>query len=419
MTMTTGEEPWLTVIGIGDDGTDGLAPSVRALIDGAELLVGGERHQAMVADSAAVRLTWEGGVHHAAESIRAWRGRRVVVLATGDPMWFGGGANLSRWFSPAEMRVIPHPGAFSLAAARMLWPLADVVCLSAHGKPLGEVVRSLMPGLRLLVLSRDGETPAAAARLLTEHAYGSSEITVLEHLGGAAERRVDGIAATWDHPPCADLNTLAIVCRADAGCRALPWTAGLADDVYETDGQLTKRETRAITVAALTPLPGQVLWDIGAGSGSIAIEWLRAATPIRIAGGSEARAFAIERNAERCRMIQANAARLGTPQLAVVHGSAPEMLADLPPPDRIFVGGGVTLAGMLEVCWDALNQGGRLVANAVSLEAVARLLDFQADHGGTLTRLAVSRAEPVGGLTAFRPLMEVIQLTATKTASEP
>jgi len=270
--------------------------------------------------------------------------------------------------------------------------------------------------VRLLVLSRDGEAPAAAARLLTEQGYGASEITVFEHLGGTAERRLGGTAAAWNHPRPADLNTMAILCRPGAGWRALPPLPGLPDDAFVSDGQLTKRETRAITPAALAPLPGQVLWDGGAGSGSIAIEWLRAVRPVRVAGGGEARAFAIERNADRCRMIEANAARLGTPQLAIVEGAAPEMLAELPPPDSVFVGGGVTLAGLLEVCWEALPEGGRLVANAVSLEAAARLLEFRADNGGTLTRLAVARAEPVGGLTAFRPLMEVTQYVAVKGA---
>lgn len=413
--MTT---PWLTVIGIGDDGLAGLTPAALALIADAELLVGGDRHQAMVTETRAERLTWEGGVHYAAEVIGRWRGRRVVVLATGDPMWFGGGANLARYFSGDEMRVFPYPGAFSLAAARMLWPLADVETLTVHGRPLESLGLSLQPGVRLLVLSRDGETPALAAALLTQQGYGPSPISVLEHLGGVLERRIDGVAERWDHPRCAELNTLAIECRAAPGAPVLPRLPGLPDHAFENDGQLSKREVRAATLAALAPLPGQVLWDVGAGSGSIAIEWLRCVPKMRLADGRQATAFAVERSRERCATIARNAASLGVPHLAVVEGSAPEILAGLTPPDAVFVGGGIALAGMLEVCWDALPVGGRLVANGVTIEATSRLFAFSQAYGGTLTRIAIARAEPVGGLTAFRAAMEVTQYAGIKQAED-
>jgi len=407
--------PWLTVVGIGDDGLEGLAPAVRALIATAELLVGGERHQAMVPDSAAVRLTWQEGVHRAAEAIAQWRGRRVVVLATGDPMWFGGGANLARHFGADEMTVIPHPGAYSLAAARMLWPLADVACVTVHGRPLEILNLSIQPGARLLVLSRDGQTPAQAAALLVARGFGPSAITVLEHLGGPRERRLDGIAESWVDPPVAGLNTLAIECRPGPQPRLLPPVPGLPDDVFESDGQLTKREVRAVTLSALAPLPGQTLWDVGAGSGSIAIEWLRSVPRLRLAGGAEATAVAVERDAGRCAAIARNAAALGVPQLRIVHGEAPDALAGLPgPPDVIFLGGGGARPGLLDRCWDLLAPGGRLVANVVTLDAAARLIEFRKRHGGELTRLAVARAEPVGRLSAFRALMEVTQYVAVK-----
>ncbi len=407
--------PWLTVIGIGDDGLDGLAPAIRALIGTAELLVGGDRHQAMVTATSAERLTWEGGVHRAAEQVARWRGRRVVVLATGDPMWFGGGANLARAFGPDEMTVIPHPGAYSLAATRMLWPLADVVCATVHGRPIEGLNLFIHPGARLLVLSRDGDTPAQAAALLTQRGFGPSPVTVLEHLGGPNERRLDGIAEDWAHPRCADLNTLAIECRPGPRPRLLPPVPGLPDTCFESDGQLTKREVRAATIAALAPLPGQTLWDVGAGSGSIAIEWLRSAPRYRIARGAEATAVAIERDPGRCAAIAHNAAALGVPQLHIVHGEAPDALAGLSaPPDSIFLGGGAARPGLLERCWDLLAPGGRLVANVVTLDATARLIDFRKHHGGELTRLAISRAEPVGRLTAFRTLREVTQYAAIK-----
>ena len=407
--------PWITVVGIGDDGLDGLAPSVRALIGTAELLVGGERHQAMIAETPAERLTWEGGVHHAAEVIARWRGHRVVVLATGDPMWFGGGANLARIFGADEMTVLPHPGAFSLAAARMLWPLADVECISVHGRPFETLNLYIQPGARLLVLSRDGNTPARAAALLIERGFGPSVISVLEHLGGSAGRRLDGIAETWAHPRTADLNTLAIECRPGPRPRLLPRVPGLPDELFESDGQLTKREVRAVTIAALAPQPGEMLWDVGAGSGSIAIEWLRAIPCWRRAGGDEARAVAIERDAGRCATIARNAAALGVPQLRIVEGTAPEIFDAIETaPDVIFAGGGAARTGLLERCWDVLPSGGRLVANAVSLEAGARLLDFRRRHGGELARMAVARAAPVGRLTGLRALMEVTQYAGAK-----
>lgn len=409
-------QPWLTVVGIGDDGLAGLTPAVRTLIATAELLVGGARHQAMIPDCAAERLTWDDGIHRAVEAVARWRGRRVVVLATGEPLWFGGGANLARHFDAAEMMVIPHPGAFSLAAARMLWPLADVACVTVHSRPLATLNLHLHPGTRLLVLSRDGETPAQVAALLAARGFGPSVLTVLEHLGGTAERRFAGTAEEWSHPRTADLNTLAIECRAGPRPVILPRTAGLPDAMFENDGQLTKREVRAVTIAALAPLPGQVLWDVGAGCGSVAIEWLRAAMPaFRIAGGAEAQAFAIERDPGRCAAIARNAATLGVPQLHVVPGEAPGVLDALePPPDTVFIGGGAARPGLLDRCWDRLPSGGRLVANTVSLEACARLLDFRRRHDGELVRIAISRAAPIGRLTSLRALMEVTQYSGVK-----
>lgn len=406
--------PWLTVVGIGDDGLAGIGAGARTLIETAELLVGGERHQAMVPATGAERLTWAGGVHKAVGEIEKWRGRRVVVLATGDPMWFGGGANLARHFGPEDMTVISHPGAFSLAAARMLWPIADVVTVNVHSRPLEALGLHLQPGARLIALSRDGETPAQVAAYLVERGFGLSTLSVLEHLGGPHERRIEGVAERWSVPRTADLNTIAIECRPGPYARVLPPVPGLADELFESDGKITKREVRAQTIAALAPLPGQVLWDVGAGSGSVAIEWLRTAPAYRIPGRGEARAFAVEQDEGRCARIARNAAALGVPKLAIVRGSAPAALAALPAPDTVFVGGGLTGEGLLEACFDALSAGGRLVANAVTLEGTARLVAFRAAVGGTLTRLAVARAEPVGGLTAFRPAMEVTQLSATK-----
>jgi len=406
---------WITVIGVGDDGLAGLAPSARALIDTAELLVGGDRHQRMVAETSATRLTWANGLDAAMEEMERWRGRRVVVLATGDPMYYGAGANLRRRFDADDMVVLPFPGAFSFAAARLLWSLADVERVTIHGRPLEVLNLAIQPDTRVIALSRDGDTPAQAARLLTERGFGPSAITVLENMGGPKERRIDGVAERWDHPRCADLNTLAIECRAGPDARVLPPVPGLPDDLFENDGQLTKREVRTMTVAALAPLPGQVLWDIGAGSGSVAIEWLRAAPGHRNADGHAARAIAVEQDAGRAAMAARNAAALGVPQLTIVQEEAPDVLADLEPaPDTVFVGGGISREGLLEACWRRLSPGGRMVANAVTVEGESRLAAFRAANGGDLTRIAISHAEPVGRLTAFRSAMDVTQYTGMK-----
>ena len=349
------------------------------------------------------------------DAIAGWRGRTVVVLASGDPMWFGIGATLARRFPAAEMRVIPVAGAFSLAAAAMGWALAEVETLSVHGRPLDRLNLHLHPGARLLVLSRDGETPGEVAALLRARGYGASEITVLEHLGGPSERRIEGIAESWDAPRSADLNTLAVVCRAGREATVVPRGPGLADDLFVHDGQLTKREVRALTVAALAPLPGQVLWDVGAGAGSVAIEWLRLVPPSVPAGGRAARAIAIERDAGRCAAIAGNAATLGVPELEVVHGAAPEALEGLPSPDTVFVGGGVTCPGPARgVLAGAAAAAAGWSPTPSASRACRGSPPSATETGGELTRLAVSRAEAVGGFTGFRPLLEVVQYQGVK-----
>ena len=306
-------KPWITILGIGDDGLAGISAAARAAVATAELLVGGDRHQAMVQETPAERLTWAEGLPKTMDVIEGWRGRRVVVLATGDPMWYGGGANLGRRFDPADMTVIPVPGAFSLAASRMVWSLADTQTLTVHGRPLDSLNLAIAPNMRLLVLSQHGHTPAQVAALLVDRGFGPSAISVLEHLGGPNERRIDGFAETWSHSSCADLNTLAIECRPGPAAQIYPQAPGLPDEVFESDGQLTKREARAVTIAALAPLPGQTMWDVGAGSGSVAIEWLRSTPGNRPAGRGSARAVAFERDAARCAVIARNAAMLGGP----------------------------------------------------------------------------------------------------------
>jgi precorrin-6Y C5,15-methyltransferase (decarboxylating) len=397
---------WLAVVGIGEDGLDGLSASARAVVQAGEVLVGGARHLALLPDHPAERLCWRRPLEATLEDLAARRGRRVVVLASGDPMWFGVGELLARHFGPRSMRVLPAPSTFSLVCARLGWPLSETECLSVHARPLAVLHRHLYPGARLIALSHDGDTPNRVAALLSGRGFGPSRIWTFEHLGGPAERQRDGVAERWQAIELAPLNALAVECIAGADATVWPLLPGLPDDTFQADGMLTKREIRAATIAQLAPLPGQCLWDVGAGSGAIAIEWLRAAR--------RGRALAIEREPARCAMITNNAERLGTPELEVICGAAPGQLTGLPPPDAVFIGGGISTPGVMEASWTALGPGGRLVANVVTAEGERVLLEWQARHGGELTRLAIARLAPVGPHHGWRPLMPVTQLTLTK-----
>jgi precorrin-6Y C5,15-methyltransferase (decarboxylating) len=401
---------WLAVVGIGEEGLAGLAPAARTLVETAEILVGGARHLGMVPEGAAERHLWESPLRRSIERIEGYRGRRVVVLASGDPMWYGVGVTLARHFAREEMTILPCLGAFSLAAARLGWPLADCALLTLHGRPLDLLRLHLAPNRRLLVLSDDGATPQAAAALLTRLGWGGSTLQVFAHLGGGSEEVFAAEARHWGDRRVPDLNTIALLCRPASGARILSRLPGLPDDAFEHDGQLTKREARAMTLAALAPLPGETLWDVGAGCGSIAIEWLRA--------GEGCRAVAVERDPGRAAVIARNAAALGVPGLRIVIGAAPAALSGLPAPDAVFVGGGIGGGELLPAVWERLCDGGRLVANAVTAEGEARLLDWHASRGGTLTRLAASRAEKAGAHHLWRPLATVTQLAATKPPAQ-
>lgn len=400
--------PWLSVVGVGEDGLRGVSPAARALVDTAEVLIGGERHLAMVPDGhPARRMCWLSPLKDTISAIRQLEGQKVCVLATGDPMSFGIGVTLARAFGADALTIHPVPGAFSLAAARLAWPLEDVTRLTLHGRPLDRLRLCLYPGARLLILSEDGATPLNVARLLSETGFGESTLTVLEHLGGTDEalhRLTAQDATSREHLTFRDLNVMAVDCIAGPGAIFHPRGGGLPDDAFLHDGQLTKREVRAATLSALAPFPGALLWDIGSGNGSVAIEWMRL-------GGA---AIGIEPNAERRDRAARNAGLLGVPDLRLIDGRAPDVLSGLAPPDAVFVGGGAGTAGVLEAAYDALPAGGRLVANAVTVESEARLVAFHQLHGGSLTRLAVSRLEPVGPHHGWRPLMPVTQYALTK-----
>ena len=397
---------WLSIVGLGEDGLEGLNPAARALVDGAEVLVGGARHLELAGGNAAERLTWESPLKKTVERLEGLKGRRVCVLASGDPMAYGIGVTLLRRFGADAARVIPGLSAFSLACARLGWPLAETVQLTLHGRPLELLNAHLVPGQRLLILSEDATTPARVADLLSRAGFGPSRLHVLCHMGGPREHVVSVFASDGIGEDVDDLNTIGVELVAEPGTRVLARSPGLPDEAFEHDGQMTKREVRAMTLAALAPVPGARLWDVGSGCGSVAIEWMRAA--------DRACAIAIERNAGRRAMTAHNALALGTPNLRVVAGSAPDALDGLEPPDAVFVGGGVAGEGVVAACWAALPSGGRLVANAVTLESEQALYHHQQTLGGELVRIAVSRAEPVGGLTGWRPMMPVTQWRTVK-----
>jgi precorrin-6Y C5,15-methyltransferase (decarboxylating) len=397
--------PWLTVVGIGEDGFKGLGKNARHALLNASRIIGGQRQLDLLPVCIrGERQLWPSPF--TLEAVLARRGDPVCVLASGDPMFYGVGASLARQLPAAEMLTFPAPSSCSLAAARMGWPLQDVITLSVVARPVAALNAHLSSGVRLLVLSNDGRSPAAIAALLRERGFGPSRLTVLEHLGGEAERRVDITASDWNDPQIADLNLIAIECIAEPNTLRLSRLAGLPDSAFRHDGQLTKRDVRAVTLARLAPIPGELLWDVGAGSGSIGIEWMRAHPGCR--------ALAIEADAGRQALIEHNRDALGVPGLQLVRGSAPQALAELERPDAIFIGGGVTLEGVLDTCWAGLKPGGRLIANAVTLQSEMTLMAWREQHGGELTRIHIAQAQPLGAFDTWRQALPITLLDVMK-----
>jgi len=403
----------LAVVGIGADGWAGLTPTATEVIGRAGVVIGGQRQLDLLPDFiAAERVAWPSPLRPAVrELIDRYRQRGLVVLASGDPMFFGIGRALVEEVGPQSLRILPHPSSVSVACARLGWMLEDIEVVSLVGRPLASLSLSLHHGRRLVVLSNDATTPGSAAKLLTDNGFGRSAMTVLGQLGSSGESRRSGQAQSWqaDHSDLGDpLNVIGVECLLGSGVARRGLVPGLADTAYEDDGQLTKREVRAVTISSLAPAPGELLWDIGAGAGSIAIEWMRAHRTCR--------AIAVEIDDQRAARIGRNAEALGVPGLRTVVGRAPTVLAEFPTPDAIFIGGGLTAEGMLDTVWAALRPGGRLVANTVTLESEAVLVQWYARHGGELIRIATSRAKAVGAFTGWQPAMAVTQWSVTKAA---
>ena len=395
---------WLDIVGIGEDGLSGIGTLAKEIINSADVLFGGERHLALVGKEG---LVWKTPLEDSFIELDRLQDKRVAIIATGDPMWFGIGATLSRRYGPDAIRIIPSPSAFSLVAARLGWPMHKIDCLTVHGRDLDRVKAFLLPSNKIIVLANDGKSPNQIANLLKDAGFGESLITVFSHIGGADEKRFESTAINWTHEIVPELNTIAIECLPDKGSIPKARVPGLPDNVFENDGQLTKREIRAITVSSLAPMPGQMLWDIGAGCGSISIEWLR--------GTQNARAIAIENNMDRLGMINRNALALGVPELKVIFGEALTEIIGLPSPDAVFIGGGLTSDGLLEYCWQNLRSGGRLVANSVTFEGEILLFDIHKKLGGDLNKIEISRAQSIGDYTGWYPHKAITQLKLIKT----
>ena len=398
---------WLSIIGIGEDGLAGLSPIAVSCLDKAQIIFGGERHLSMLPhDDNREKISWKSPFQDSITEIISHRGQAVCILASGDPLCYGVGTTILKDIPISEVTIIPALSAFSLACSRLGWSLTEVETLSLCGRPVSLLQSYIYPGAKLLILSEGKNTPANVAQILTSRGYGNSQITVLEKMGNVDENIIIGIANNWHKINSAALNTMAVECIVDKEIVALSRFPGLPDHAFDHDGQLTKREVRAVTLSSLAPNPGELLWDVGAGCGSISIEWLRS--------DRRCRAIAIEQNSTRLNYITDNAAALGTPNLQIIAGKALEVIQNLPAPNAIFIGGGVTAPEILEICWSALLPGGRMVVNVVTLAGEQRLYQWYEKVGGNFSRIAIQRAEPIGKFLGWKAMSPVTQWVGKK-----
>lgn len=400
----------VVVVGVGADGWAGLSNATREAIESAQVVVGAPRQLALLPASAdQLRRSWPRPLLPGLPALfQELQGRSVTVLASGDPLLFGIGGTLVTLLGAAGVRVLPAVSSVTLAGARMGWPADSFDVVTVVGRDPASALRLLSPGRRLVVLSADESSPALLAERLTLAGYGPSALTVLSDLGSATEARIDAVAAGFPEVEVARLNLVCVQCSPAGSTMLLPAIGGLPDYAFEHDGQITKRDARASALARLAPVPGQLMWDVGAGAGSVAIEWAR--TDPRCS------AIAVERDPSRAKRIARNASNLGVPSISVLTGVAPELLGGLPAPDAVFVGGGASTPGVLETCWRALPVGGRIVVHAVTLQTERLLIDWHTQVGGELIRLSVERVEPIGSFTGWAPARSVVQWSTVKVA---
>ena len=399
-------KPWLNIIGIGEDGLLGLSEDAQNVLNTCDVIIGGDRHHNLSEEITAVRLTWPSPFDALIEKLISLKEKKVVILATGDPLWFSIGARLNRIFSADEVIFYPQLSAFQLAAVRMKWSMADTEMLTAHGRPVEQILPFFQPNQKMIILTSGSETPNFIAKLLNDRGFGKSEMTVLSDMGSIEEKRFYALASGWSHT-VPKFNTLAINCIGNPGAQITARAAGLDDSLYQHDGNITKKEVRAVTISKLMPMRGALLWDVGLGCGSVAIEWMRA--------GHDCRAIGIEPKKKRRELAMKNALTLGTPKLSIIKGSAPDALDNLERPDAIFIGGGFNQS-TFDICWRELKPFGRIVVNAVTLETEAELLKLKETQGGELCRISIQRSEAIGNRTGWRPLMQVTQWSKIKDA---
>ena len=393
---------WLTIIGLHEDGPDGLPPASRRAIENAEIVIGPPRHLAALTWYKGETVEWPAPFREGLPKLLELRGRRVVALASGDPFWFGSGSMIAQVLEPGEWRAIPGPSVFSLIAARLGWPLQGTQCRGLHAAPFARLRRDLAPGRRFIVTMRDGPRTCEFAKWLSDQGFGDSEFRVFEALASSRERHRACRVADFDFTDVTHPITVAFEIAGEG--EVIGRATGHPDALFENDGQITKRPVRALTLSALQPCPGERLWDIGAGSGSIALEWLLT--------DPSTEAVAVEARADRAAVIRGNAEKLGQDRLMVVEGQAPEALGDLPPPDAVFVGGGLD-AALLDWLEAHLDKGTRLVANAVTLETEALVVAAQARLGGALLKVELSEPQPLGRFRGWKAAYPVVQWSVT------
>ncbi len=397
---------WLDIIGLTEAEAPALPAHLRAILGNAEVIVGPQRLIDKLPEFAAKTMAWQTPFSAMLEQIAALKGTKTVILATGDPNWFGIGASLARHFSSDEFTMHPAPSSFQLAGARLHWPLQNCATISLHGRDVATIQKHIAPGARILALTSDRQTMGAVAAILKARGYGDSQLSILQNLGAPNEQIDRFKANAIANDAIGDFYVLAIDCVAAPSAPLLAQTPGLPDDAFVSDGQLTKREVRAASLAKLAPHPGALLWDVGAGCGAIGIEWMRAA--------ANAKAICFERDTKRLQMIAENSNNLGTPDLRTIAGEAPKTLADQPAPDAIFMGGAVGDHLLFDACWQALKPGGRLVANAVTIEGETALYQRHEKLGGEITRIDIAHLDHIGTYRAMRPRMAVTQWLIVK-----